>query len=432
MSRSLPRGLFNPNKQRLPTLEVLGQTQLGDEVTTAKKLIMGDGTKKMSFEVNDESGFMIKLTNEEDPQDVFLNVQNSAGESVNIIEDDGLGTVAQENISFFLPIDENLSGLSDVDEARNNLGLGSASTQNLTSFLRPSHNLSDVDDVSTSRNFLSLGTASTRNSTEFLQVDQNLDDLPNVSTARTNLGLGSSALHDDDEYLPSETDTFESLTVADLAVTSTFYAPINTTEEKEELVVTEGAMVFDTDLNEVTMFNGTTWKTLYSDVPSTFIDFGVALFAHMTTSEVTIPSSTDTKIVWDAIRVLGSGIIALSEGTFTSIGSRTFYVICQVNFINTTLDGLAASVTIRGSNGMTPLGNSFYLRPQDSGGGMVTGIISRENNENFEVVCNVVDAAGASNVKMVNTNAQMSTYVPEFANLGSGVMNYILVFLVPQ
>lgn len=87
----------------------------------------------------------------------------------------------------------NLSDLTNVITARDNLGLTSAATTNLSDFLLKSGNLAGLANVSTSRSNLGLGSMATESTGDWLSKAGNLSGIVNVSTARTNLGLGNSS-----------------------------------------------------------------------------------------------------------------------------------------------------------------------------------------------------------------------------------------------
>lgn len=94
----------------------------------------------------------------------------------------------------FAQVTNNLSDLTNVVSARNNLGLGSAAVMSSSAFLQTSNNLSDLASASTARTNLGLGSAAQQASSAFLQPSNNLSDVASASTARTNLGLGGAAV----------------------------------------------------------------------------------------------------------------------------------------------------------------------------------------------------------------------------------------------
>lgn len=91
----------------------------------------------------------------------------------------------------------NLSGLSDVVAARNNLGLGTAS-------------ISDVSSFATAAQGATADAA--------LQPTGNLAGLANTATARSNLGLGSAATQNTTAFLSSGADSVSQTNMQDNSI----------------------------------------------------------------------------------------------------------------------------------------------------------------------------------------------------------------------
>lgn len=107
--------------------------------------------------------------------------------------DDSRIVTPKKGKATYLMKTNDLSDLSNVSQARNNLGLTSVATTSIAEFLLKSGNLAGLTNVPTARVNLGLGSMATENIADWLSKSGNLAGLTNVSTARTNLGLGNSS-----------------------------------------------------------------------------------------------------------------------------------------------------------------------------------------------------------------------------------------------
>lgn len=135
----------------------------------------------------------------------FLSLLNQATETsagiaeiadqteMNVGTDDSKIVTPKKGKATYLMRANNLSDLTNVAAARNNLGLTSTATTPLDDLLTKSGNLAGIANVTTARTNLGLGTIAVENAINWLSKAGNLAGLSNVSTARSNLGLGDSA-----------------------------------------------------------------------------------------------------------------------------------------------------------------------------------------------------------------------------------------------
>jgi len=424
MSRAINRGFLRPNKLTVSSLEVVGQTQLGDDVKALKKITIGDGNKRMILDVNDDEGFVIRLEDEENPEDVTLQVQNSEGEPASVGAN--LGTAAFQNVEFFLQSANNLSDVGDVTEARTNLGLGTAALEDADTFLQVENNLSDLGDAAEARTNLGLGTAALEDTSSFLQTANNLSDLDDVTAARTSLGLGTAATHDHEDYLPAETDSFSTLTVTNLSTTNTFYPPRLTTTQRNALTPTEGAIVYDTTLDEVYMYNGTTWKALYSDVPPTPSAFEMVFFG-IPDDETSIASDSNTSIIFDNSTTINTDYITRAGAVFTSVGTNRFVIFCQLTFLASGEVARRVGATISAS-GVTNFTTVTTIVQGHAGGRLLCGDIRRTNGQTFSIVCR---ADGGADLLIITSNTTAAEHTASYADLGEGVLSHLTIYKLP-
>ena len=189
----------------------------------------------------------------------------------------------------------------------------------LSAFMQKASNLADVSDVSTARDNLQLGTASLEDSTAFLQTSNNLSDLTDTAAARTSLVLGSAAQSDTSDFLASD---ISSLNLTDLDVSASLYPPRLTTVAREALSPSEGAVVYDTDLDGLYVYDGTAWKQVTPD-PTTPFDPN-SLLIKLTTLTNFTTSSTDFSTGWTVIS--NTADISFSGGVITPNTAGTYRI----------------------------------------------------------------------------------------------------------
>ncbi len=99
----------------------------------------------------------------------------------------------------FLRSTNNLSDLTNVEAARQNLGLGEAALN--ARYLQRVLNLADVPDKAAARNNLGITDLLNQLANNVLFKNQNLADVPDKGAARANLGLGTMSLENAGAFL---------------------------------------------------------------------------------------------------------------------------------------------------------------------------------------------------------------------------------------
>lgn len=99
----------------------------------------------------------------------------------------------------YLKSTNNLSDLTDVEAARQNLGLGEAALN--ARYLQRVLNLADVPDKAAARNNLGITDLLNQLASNVLFKNMNLADVPDKGAARANLGIGTAALENAGAFL---------------------------------------------------------------------------------------------------------------------------------------------------------------------------------------------------------------------------------------